>query len=316
MGSFSTRGDSLSHLIVVGCHHKCGTNWMSSIFRELAGRMCVPFLEGDQPRPLDAAGVFFQDKSRFDFRGLPEGFRGVHMIRDPRDVVISACFYHQTSGEAWLHIKRRRFGGLTYQEKLNSYPSIDDRLFFEMEHSSLITIREIWGWNYANPDFLELRYEDLVVDTELKLFERLFEFLRLPRGMSGQALDIARRNSLFSGGVSDTAHIRSGQPRQWPGFFKAQHSERFLQLFGKCLIDLGYEADHQWAGADVTDPGHAEALQHDVFTVLYHPDDPESNMSRADYAVDDEAQEIVRRLQKQITNRDREIAFLRTQLRR
>jgi hypothetical protein len=39
---------------------------------------------------------------------------------------VSSYFYNQKSPEKWLHIKREKFGGFTYQEKLNYYSYFED----------------------------------------------------------------------------------------------------------------------------------------------------------------------------------------------
>jgi hypothetical protein len=77
------------------------------------------------------------------------------LIRDPRDVIVSGCFYHQSAEEAWLQVPQRRLGGLSYQEKLRSYASFDDQLLFEMENPGVHTIRQMLEWGYSNPLFWE-----------------------------------------------------------------------------------------------------------------------------------------------------------------
>jgi hypothetical protein len=45
------------------------------------------------------------------------------VIRDPRDVIVSGANYHCKADEPWLHIPEKRFGGLTYHQKINSLTS-------------------------------------------------------------------------------------------------------------------------------------------------------------------------------------------------
>lgn len=59
-------------------------------------------------------------------------YRGLHLIRDPRDVILSGMHYHLRAPEKWLHDPEPDYGGLSYQEKLNSLDG-DGRLFLEME---------------------------------------------------------------------------------------------------------------------------------------------------------------------------------------
>jgi len=99
------------------------------------------------------------------------------------------------------------------------------------------------AWNYANPYFLELKYEDLIIDVDLRLFQRLFEFLGFEKQHTRQLLEIAYANSLFSGQVEEPGHIRSGESRQWQNYFTQAHHQRFVELFKDALIRLGYEKD-------------------------------------------------------------------------
>lgn len=154
--------------------------------------------------------IFFQDKSYFDFQNL-SNYKGLHIIRDPRDIIVSGCFYHQKSPEKWLHIKKSKFGGLTYQDKLNSYSSFDDQLIFEMENSSRKTIQDIKNWNYNNLRFIEIKYEDLIQDIDLNLFRSIVQFLGFHEKIMSRLLKTVYNDSLFSGFISNIKHIRSGK---------------------------------------------------------------------------------------------------------
>jgi len=187
----------------------------------------------------------FQYHSQFDPEAFTQPFRGVHLIRDPRDVVISGCFYNLRSDEKWLQRPREDFQGLTYQQKINSFDSFDDQLIFEMENVAANQISAMLSWDYSRPEFYELKYEDLVDDVQLLLFHEVFISLGFPGSVIPHLLSIAYENSLFSGLV-DTDHVRSGKKNQWREFFKQHHKERFLELFGDALIRLGYETDDSW----------------------------------------------------------------------
>ncbi len=191
--------------------------------------------------------IFNQDHSQFNFDELQIKYKGLHLIRDPRDIIISGCFYHTRSKEKWLHIKKKKFEGLTYQEKINSYSSLDDRIIFEMENSGLSNISTIFNWNYNNPEFIEVKYENLISDRNLFIFHKLFIFLGFTGKEIPEVLRIAYDNSLFSGNVKRSTHIRSGEARQWQKYFKANHKAKFLELYGDALIKLGYERNNDWA---------------------------------------------------------------------
>jgi hypothetical protein len=243
------RGLPLANRVLVGTHHKAGTLWMFKIFTGICKKFDWEFRRresGEVPMQFD---VFFDGHSNFGSARLQSVYRGLHMIRDPRDVIVSGCFYHQKSQEAWLHEGRPDLGGLTYQEKINSYASLDDRILFEMEHAGQFSIQEMLAWDYNDESFFEIKYEDLMADSDLQLFHRVYAFLGFPGQNIPRMLEISYRNSLFSGKLKNSTHIRSGQTRQWEQHFSATHRGRFVELFGDALQRLGYESNDDWAEA-------------------------------------------------------------------
>ena len=239
----------LENKVLVGTHHKTGTVWMKNIFSQSCSKLKLKFFNGKIEQSPPDFNVILEHHSQFDLENINTNYKGLHIIRDPRDIIISGCFYHQKSHEKWLHNSQDKFGGLTYQEKINSYDTLDDKILFEMENSSLWNINAIINWDYANPAFLEVRYENLITDIDLLLFHKIFTFL----GFSGQVipdmLKIAYSNSIFSGNLRKSVHVRAAKEKQWEKYFKPKHKARFLELYGDALIKLGYENSHEWANS-------------------------------------------------------------------
>jgi hypothetical protein len=158
-----------------------------------SGRICehrgTLFFSGRQRDAPASCAVIFEDHSNFDLAALTVPFRGLHMIRDPRDVIISGAFYHRHAAEKWLHRRQWRFGLKSCQTAINACPTEEKALLFEMENAAGRTIRAILDWDYTNPCFFEVRYEEA----------------ELP-----SLLEIARQNSLFSG-CRNPHHVRSGK---------------------------------------------------------------------------------------------------------
>ena len=240
---------SHNHKILIGTHHKTGTVWLSSIFYQICRRARLVYFSGTQADLPEVFDVFLQNHSRFAFERIPAHWRGLHVIRDPRDVIVSGCFYHQTSSESWLHRKRKDFGGLTYQEKINSYSSLEDQLLFEMDNVGAATIQEMVAWDYENPAFLEVKYEDLISDCELFLFHRIFVHLGFQSRTLPDLLKIAYSMSLFSGNLKRSEHVRSGNSGQWRRYFTPALRDAFAQRHGDSLRALGYEQDGAWLEA-------------------------------------------------------------------
>lgn len=241
-----TRNYRLPYRIMVGTHHKTGSSWMRNLFTAIGKAHSLRCFIGEQkdlPRCYD---IFFQDHSRFDFKYSTGAYRGLHLIRDPRDIIISGAFYHQNSKESWLHKPMPILGGQTYQEALNRRETMADKILFEMEYAGKHTLGEMLSWNYANPHFFEAKYEEFIADVDLRVFRGIFAFLGFPDTEMDGLLEIAYANSLFSGQVNDPSHVRSGQPQQWRDHFDEIHRRRFLELFGDALVRLGYEKDDAW----------------------------------------------------------------------
>lgn len=248
-----TRQDQIR--ILVGTHHKTGTIWMGSMFRNLSNRLGRLFYNGvwrEAPADVD---VFIQNNSAFAPQYLAaldqqaRGWRGIHVIRDPRDVIVSGCFYHQKSEEKWLHRPSDEFGGRTYQEAINSFGSAEAQLRFEMEKRGADTISYMLAWNYAQPNFIEMKYETLIRDDDLVEFGKVFSHLGLEGEEMKVALEVAYNNSLFGGMKEQKGaklHLRSGDAGQWRAHFTPALVDHFKTLFPGVLVRLGYEQDDNW----------------------------------------------------------------------
>lgn len=236
----------INHKILVATHHKTGTVWLLTIFKEICRQFNLGFFSGKQENISENFDVFLSMHGRLNLDTIGSEYYGIHIIRDPRDIIISGCFYHTKSKEKWLHIKRDEFGGLTYQEKINSYESLEDKILFEMENSALRNISKILNWDYNNPKFIEIKYENLINDQQLLLFHEIFAFLGFSGKVIPQLLEIAYNKSLFSGNLTKSLHLRSGKTNQWKEYFQPIHKAKFMELYGDILIDLGYENDDSW----------------------------------------------------------------------
>lgn len=241
-------------LIVICTHHKTGSVWMANIFRALKAHEKLQLHYKDQVDLPATADVFLQDHSKVDLKALQSrfpkrGVRALHVIRDPRDVIISGAFYHVKTVEKWANNPKKEYGGKSYKQAISAQPTDHDKLVFEMDHAGGKTIREMLAWDYGQKDMcFEARYEDLIVDRELKVFTPIMRFLGYEDARLDKALACVREQSLFGGAAgSDPAdHIRSGEGRQWVGMFTPALKAAFKQRFPDALQRLGYEAGADW----------------------------------------------------------------------
>lgn len=240
-------------LIVVCTHHKTGTVWMANIFRAIKKQFKRKLHSGQQSGLPPDADIFLQDHSKVDLdalrqRGRP--VRCVHVIRDPRDVVISGCFYHVKTTEKWANAPRPEFGGKNYRETIAALPTDHDKLVFEMKHTGMKSIHDMITWNYQDPDVFEAKYEDLIGDTRFVHFRPMMEFLGFAGADLEAVLEIVRAHSLFGGATAesskDPVHVRSGESRQWPKTFTPELRQAFKEIHPQALQHLGYETGADW----------------------------------------------------------------------
>jgi hypothetical protein len=173
------------------------------------------------------------------------------MIRDPRDVAVSAYHYHLWTKEEWVHLPIDRFGGRSYQEHLNSVDA-EEGLGLEIQHTCVDPVYDMLTWDYGRDDFLELRYEDLVQD-ERALFASVFRHYGLTREATERALALVEQASFRNitgreiGEVGTQSHLRSGRPGEWREHFQPSHVALWKEHAPGSLVQLGYEPDEQWS---------------------------------------------------------------------
>lgn len=178
---------------------------------------------------------------------INNNYLGIHLIRDPRDIVVSGYFYHKWCDEEWVKIYNRYYG-MSYQEKLNSI-SKEDGINYEIDSASF-TLKNISNWDYNNPFILEIKYENLIVDIETN-FKKIFNHLNLNEKYYSECLDLFYKKSIFNqkrelGQITEKTHLRSGSINQWKEHFSVDHKEYFKSKHGDALLKLGYENDKNW----------------------------------------------------------------------
>lgn len=254
--------------VVVGTHHKTGTVWMSSVFNAIATRLGVRYIDfwangGDVDWRSGERFILFNYHSIFRTNAEmldADNVRILHLVRDPRDVLISALKFHLRSDEKWLLEPSADFGGKSYQQVLKDLPSKYDQYVFEMEHSSRNTLGQMERWDYGRSNCFEARYGELISDVDLQLWEEIISFL----GFEDHEREVCRecfwRFSLFgdlagSDHVHVKSHVQSGREGQWRTEFDATIAQAFVARFPTVLQTLKYEPDGAWVEAlDATAP--------------------------------------------------------------
>jgi hypothetical protein len=289
-------------------HHKCGSTWVwqlvSGVCREAGlGHYLVlaeRTAEGRGPligyrlrnREGPAAGSFERAllRERAEAAGAdvvsclaadreqldalrPE--RAFHVIRDPRDIVVSAYFSHRNSHPT---------DGLPllaeHRERLRAVPK-EEGLLLEMDFSraDLLAMAE---WDYDRPNVLEVRLEELAAspyDGFVRIFRHLgllgddeptkgrvlasfwlrrtlnrlatrpgFGLLRRPIPVTGELLLGAVYANRFEaktkgrpvGAEDPRSHYRKGAAGDWINHFTPDHVHAFEERFEGLPDKLGY----------------------------------------------------------------------------
>lgn len=237
----------LSTPVLIGTHHKTGTVWMKNVFSAFADEFGYGFHNVEVQPDYPEQDLLFAPHSRFTDELKQRDFRGLHLIRDPRDMVLSGVRYHLDSGEKWLRQPRESLGGRSYQESLAGLPP-EEQFKFELEHLAVNAFHELASWSYDDKRFFELRYEDLIVDETAAKFRMAAEFLPLAPREVDAVCQLFIHQSLFNPRIRRhmPRHIRDGSARQWSRQMSRQQGEWFVSVAGDLLIALGYEKNHDW----------------------------------------------------------------------
>jgi hypothetical protein len=264
-------------------HHKCATTWIAGLAERVCRDLALTCVRAHnenllRERVLEASPrPDFVAYTNADPRCLPAlgPYRAFHVIRDPRDIVVSAYFSHRYShpADAWpeLAAHRKRLEAVSKEEGL--LLEIEFRAG-EFEHLA--------GWDFGQPDVLELTMESLIAapyDTMAAAFAHLdlvdeshssrpraallarrvlgrrhlgplAGLVRPPRRLPVEALLWHLYDTRFSrktggrvqGEEDVTSHFRKGVAGDWVNHFGPEHHEAFRQRYPGLLARLGYEA--------------------------------------------------------------------------
>lgn len=237
-------------------HHKCGTQWISSIVKQVCAAADLTVSHHDSAAAFEGDIVLYRQRFPFDFwcytnadyflvRGVK--LSGFHVVRDPRDVIVSGYFSHLNSHPltGWPQLR-------SYREMLQSL-SRDDGMLREMEFSGPI-LYSMLHWAQSISGVREVQFEDLIQGPEDKFSVIFKELGVVPNRISEQELRaIVSRNAFqrLSGGreagqENSAHHYRKGVPGDWRNHFKPQHVDYFKRLFNPILLKLGYETKEDW----------------------------------------------------------------------
>ena len=130
---------------------------------------------------------------REDLAVLPP-FRGVHIVRDPRDVLVSAYFSHRNSHptQDWPEL-------VPHRQALRAANEADG-LLLELDWRAQ-QFAEMAAWDYHDERILEWRMEELVRDP--------LPYLQQPRHRANRCRLLASANRLTASRSATWRHVRT-----------------------------------------------------------------------------------------------------------
>jgi hypothetical protein len=269
-------------------HHRCASSWIVDIVGAVCRELRLRHVSVHNAREFGHdLGRFVRERrvdvltytnAEYRYAGQVQGLRGFHVVRDPRDVAVSAYFSHLHSHRVdaeWPELAGRR-------ERLGAL-SVADGLMVELEALAwqFGTMRD---WEYGDQRILELRMEDVTAHP-YEEFLRVFRFLdvlderrfalarrclhvasrglRVLEGVLGDRVSVPvglRRlpterllgiiwerefrtmtNGRTRGEEDASHHYRKGVAGDWRSHFTARHEAYFLAHYGDLLARLGYD---------------------------------------------------------------------------
>ncbi len=273
-------------------HHKCASTWIEQVCASVCHDLMLRFRIFYDARDFDddLMGALATEETDFfayanaDFRHVNEidSVLGFHVVRDPRDIVVSAYFshLHSHSTSEWPELSAHR-------ERLKAV-SKEEGIMLEMDFRAG-QFDEMMSWPDAAPaNVLRLKFEELSARPYEKFLE-IFGFLgildqneptassrvrfvlakvgaklraktgvrltplAIPRIPAERILGIAWENrfSRKAGGREKgtedvTSHYRKGVAGDWLNHFTPEHVEYFNRRYFSLLFKYGYEADTNW----------------------------------------------------------------------
>ena len=251
-------------------HHKSASSWMSrKIIKAATEKMGLNYVHYSNPKAFDNnlehdivinnVDFFAYVNANSEFIGdiiKKKNFKGFHIIRDPRDICISAYFSHLYS-----HSVKTKYTShiAELRQKLESV-SLEEGLFLELEFLEHIFTHMI-NWDYNLPNVLEIKFEELIQapqDTILKIFDFLGLIDEDKNSLGNKInpcdlLTIINYNRFEKmsqgrkrGDEDQKSHYRKGIAGDWQNYFNKEHKDFFKLRYTELLLKLGYENDSNW----------------------------------------------------------------------
>jgi len=156
-------------------------------------------------------------------------FKGVHVIRDPRQILVSSYFHHleghpEENGK-WY------WGRLASDRRILKSLNLENGILYELDNITCDIIEnQILPWE-KDDRILELKLEDINTQFET-VYANLLEFL-----------DLKAKPHIDT---SIGSQFMNSNSRRWQAIFTPLIKAAFKERYGQLLVDLGYEKTLDW----------------------------------------------------------------------
>lgn len=252
-------------------HHKAATTWIGNIIDQICQDSSLKYFTAANPEIFNFDIIDYVYKNKIDFINYInadityvkqlQNFKGFHVVRDPRDIAVSAYFSHlySHSTEIWPDL-------LEHRKKLANLPK-NEGLILDIKFTECLPLygynlnlfSSMKNWDYSSPHIMEVKFEDLIHSPHEKFLE-IFKFLGLFNEPEESSL-ISKKflfevieannfdklsNGRNKGQENINSHYRKGIVGDWQNHFTEEHKEFFKENYNDLLVKLGYELDDKW----------------------------------------------------------------------
>lgn len=251
--------EKINARIRVQCgYHKCLTMYFRRVSKKTA--VCDNPFRGQYRHFFHRLDEFYRDCANYNISSVSghcldldrfSDIRAIHIIRDPRDMIVSGYYYHKRAGEPWCNylnptdddwsivnasVPKTLPTDTSFSEYLNKV-SLEEGLAAEFEFRQH-HFASMMAWATDDSRVMTIRYED-ILGNEADVFRRIYDFYGLSFHTKFFAGMYANRYSLKSARRL-TSHIRNPNKGQWRDLFTPELTDKFNERYGDLLEKYGY----------------------------------------------------------------------------